>query len=156
MKKQNIQHIPLTNKTTIFLKKLRAIIKDIPEDRFNMDYYMSPSDDLKLKKTRYHKKLVKDCGTSGCILGWSILDKDIYEIARKMHPKRINYNLLLETFIDDDDGRQVNYLRSRLFSMRYTDDLQLARERINYILKYGFLVELTIEWLEYFCNKKLL
>lgn len=150
MKKQNVEHISLTDKTSIFLKKLRAILKDIPEGRFDMDYYVSPSHDLKLKKTRQHKKLIKDCGTSGCLLGWSILDKDIYEVARKMGQKHINYSALLKTFIDETD--QVYKLYNCLFMSVYKSDLKLARERINYILKYGFPCELTKEWGEYFYN----
>lgn len=143
---------------------LNEVVPEIPKGRFRMNEYSSDHrkfyDFIENNKDPIHN--MSECGTSCCLMGWAATHPELSKFVKmctefhyndKDELDYIDFNQIGILFFDGDE---CSYwaIHDYLFECQYKSDLRLAKERMRYLLKYGFpYINPPFEWKEKFYKK---
>ena len=109
------------------LRKLGKFLPTVYREKFDMNKYIS----LALCPPRQAKKILSDCGTSACALGWAA-----YLFPKLSAKVRLFDDLASELFGIDSFNDEWEFLFSKDWSFNYNSP-EFAARRINLYLEKG-------------------
>jgi len=133
-------HKKLTNKQRRYLGLIRKMLaNDLTKEQFFMGFYvggpnLKQDSMVDIEPDTALKGESIPCGTVGCIMGWAVLlIPEIRSEATECLEMKNDWGLIKNQLFNDVSGD----LYIALFDSDFKSDLNLAIERVDYILENG-------------------